>query len=89
MIPRKPWWRRVLGWVGIVVIAFGCQHERPEWSLMKAKVVGSGCSAWGCVATLIVTTGGRKGQHCTLNGTALNVGDTLLIEGDGEYCKIH
>ena len=85
----RPWWRRVLGWVGIAVVALGCQEQPPKWVLSRARVVGSGCSAFGCVSQVVIVDRVRHGRVCHLNSTKLNPGDTVLVKHDGEFCAMY
>lgn len=60
----------------LTVLACGQPDETTRTSttpvLVKAISVGYGCSSFGCVTTLQVTTGSRAGMMCTLGGKAID-----------------
>lgn len=61
---------------------WGCEQREPTPPMVVvAKVIGSGCSSWGCVTTAKVTSARHfTGETCTLTGTSISTGETVLLE---------
>ena len=76
------------------VALWGCGVEPAPPVVVVAKVVGSGCSAFGCVTTAKVTSAHHfTGETCTLNGTSISAGETVLLQitawsDGGRTCRL-
>lgn len=79
----------------IVAVLCSCNSYEREYKQyqVKAESIGSGCSAFGCVTTVIIRSGKYSGQTCQLTGTDIQSGQKFIMRvvenpnfDNGFYC---
>lgn len=60
---------------------WGCDVKQTPPVIVVAKVIGSGCTEVRCMTTARVTSARHfTGEICTLHGTSISSGETVLLQ---------